>query len=428
MTRGSIIILSVLAVCANCAGELIYKGVNYACWEKDGFLGDKNTVAKLDSLGANWIAVVITPYQDDYRSDSIYVDPVKTPSDSSVMVVVSDAKAHGLSVMLRIQVDSKDGVWRGYFDPANSGDWFSSYGEVIQRYAVLSESLNVDMFGIGCEYKSLSNSAHLDCWKDLINTARGEFTKPIIYCANWDEYQSVAFWKEVDLAGIDAYFPLSDAQHPEANELQHGWYYYTGVIGRHDWVDELKQWQQSIGKPVIFTEIGFRNVDYVAKEPWKVWEYTVRDDINQANAYEASFRVVASEMWCQGLFWWCYYPGPQGENDIGWEPENKPAEEILATWFKGYNRTIPAGDLSGIAVYPNPASYGINISKVPGTLRASIYNVTGQRIKVLDKNNDSDKMNWNLRDDSGQKCPSGLYLVVLDCYGEVKKTKLMIIK
>jgi hypothetical protein len=37
------------------------------------------------------------------------------------------------------------------------------------------------------------------------------YTGKLTYAANWDDFDKVPFWKELDYIGIDAYFPLSDA-------------------------------------------------------------------------------------------------------------------------------------------------------------------------------------------------------------------------
>jgi homoserine trans-succinylase len=35
--------------------------------------------------------------------------------------------------------------------------------------------------------------------------------RKLTYAANWDDFDKVPFWNELDYIGIDAYFPLSDA-------------------------------------------------------------------------------------------------------------------------------------------------------------------------------------------------------------------------
>jgi hypothetical protein len=45
----------------------------------------------------------------------------------------------------------------------------------------------------------------------------------LTYAANWDDFDKVPFWNELDYIGIDAYFPLSNATTPSVLELNDAW-------------------------------------------------------------------------------------------------------------------------------------------------------------------------------------------------------------
>jgi hypothetical protein len=45
----------------------------------------------------------------------------------------------------------------------------------------------------------------------------------LTYAANWDKYDQVSFWDELDFIGIQAYFPLTDQTNPSAEEIKKGW-------------------------------------------------------------------------------------------------------------------------------------------------------------------------------------------------------------
>lgn len=48
---------------------------------------------------------------------------------------------------------------------------------------------------------------------------RKEYPEKLNYTTNWDKYQNVPFWKDVDYIGIDAYFPLSENKTPSVMKL-----------------------------------------------------------------------------------------------------------------------------------------------------------------------------------------------------------------
>jgi hypothetical protein len=45
----------------------------------------------------------------------------------------------------------------------------------------------------------------------------------LTYAANWDKYDQVSFWDELDFIEIQAYFPLTAQTSPTAEEIKKGW-------------------------------------------------------------------------------------------------------------------------------------------------------------------------------------------------------------
>src|SRR5207253_3061449 len=48
-------------------------------------------------------------------------------------------------------------------------------------------------------------------WKDLIARVRSVFPGKLAYSANWDDYEAVTFWEEIDLLGVTGYNELASA-------------------------------------------------------------------------------------------------------------------------------------------------------------------------------------------------------------------------
>jgi hypothetical protein len=59
-------------------------------------------------------------------------------------------------------------------------------------------------------------------WSQLIKKIKKIYFK-LTYAANWDDFDKVPFWNELDYIGIDAYFPLSNATTPSVLELNDAW-------------------------------------------------------------------------------------------------------------------------------------------------------------------------------------------------------------
>ena len=233
--------------------------------------------------------------------------------------------------MLKPHVDVQDGTWRGELAPSDPAAWFASYEAFITHYADIAEANDVELFSIGTEFVSLSGSGYAAYWNSVIDAVEAHYSGPLTYAANWGpapsaEYMNVPFWNQLDLAGIDAYFPLSDEQDPTFDQLIAGWNDYQGEC----WVCDIETWQATLGRPVIFTEIGYGSRDYAAQEPWLADVGTPNCAL-QTRAYRAAIETFKDKPWFDGLFWWAWTPFSDagGCCDRGFTPQNKPAADYL---------------------------------------------------------------------------------------------------
>ncbi len=308
--------------------SLWFRGINYTAWSPEEYATPASDVSlfHIKSSGANFVAFLVTGYMEGANATQIHLDPARTPSDASLIHGISVAHSYGLKVMLKPHVDVKDGTWRGQIAPADVQAWFNSYTDFLAHYARLAEEHRVELFCVGTELRSLSGLKFRTQWKEVIAKVRAEYSGPLIYAANWDEYSSVSFWDFLDYVGINAYFSLSEAKTPSVEELVQAW---------APWVSTLESWQAQIRKYVVFTEIGYRSIDYAARQPWD-WRRTgAYNPEGQANAYQAVFQAFKDKSWFAGLFLWNWLPNPQagGYGDVDYTPQNKPAQEILEKYF-----------------------------------------------------------------------------------------------
>ena len=312
-----------------------YRGVTHVSWWHDEYAYSDGAVsrAQIASTGANWAGVLVTWYMDSRDSSEIAPGFLRTPADDALVQAIREMHGLGLRVMLKPHVDVLDGTWRGAIDPADEAAWFASYTAFITFYARLAEANGIEMFCIGTELATLTGARHAGAWAQVIAGVRSVYKGSLTYAANsvtaGDEFTSVAFWPQLDVAGLDAYTPLTDSVRPEVSDLVRGW--STNRNGE-DMVAAFRNWQRSHGKPVIFTELGYRSADGANRAPWDFTAEAPFDAQEQADCYEAAFRVWTREPWMQGIFWWSWSVPPPGPVDTDYTPRNKPAEAILRSW------------------------------------------------------------------------------------------------
>jgi len=239
------------------------------------------------------------------------------------------------------------------------------------------------------ELRQLDTSNYYANWRTVISGVRAIYNGPLTYAANHDTYARISFWGLLDYAGIDAYFPLSNAQTPSVTDLVGGWSHYVWYDGTHNWTNEIETWQATVNKPVIFTEIGYRSIDYAAQDPGN-WQITgVYNANGQANGYKAALQVFANKPWFTGMFWWSWYPDPTagGAGNTDYTPQNKPAQGVLTAY--GLPKLAAATNLSATA--PQTASFNQNFT-INGTLSSGTSGITDANITLQ---RSADNATWN---------------------------------
>lgn len=236
----------------------------------------------------------------------------------------------GMKVMMKPHVWVSGQGWAGEFEPKSEADWKiweDSNREYILAFAKLSDSLNVSMFCIGTEYRKTS-AKRSEYWRNLIKDVRKVYKGPITYAANWDEYHYVPFWDELDYIGVDAYFPLSTSARPSIEELKKNW---------NDKLTHLEQLSLKHNKPILFTEYGYRSIEYTNSGHWNYDEDTVKTSHEaQEIAYHALFESAWEKDWLAGGFFWKWHfnnPGYEGGKERDYTPQEKPTEHVIRKWY-----------------------------------------------------------------------------------------------
>ena len=182
------------------------------------------SLRRLAKTGANYIALVITEYQD-YAS-STKIAPIyenypkskyytyKTESIEGIKKIVNEAHNLKLKVMMKPHIDlSKEphyeSKWRGNIGEFRSenewNEWFKSYEEMILKYAKLSEELKVEMLSVSCELIAVSHREQN--WRDIIAKIRKVYNGLLTDSANHSgEEMNKKWWDAVDIIGVDAYY------------------------------------------------------------------------------------------------------------------------------------------------------------------------------------------------------------------------------
>jgi hypothetical protein len=270
------------------------------------------------ATGSEWVSLVVTWYQNDVHSNAISRTQ-NSPTDASLVHAIVQARQLGMKIMLKPHVDVVDGTWRGRIDPEDRVAWFADYRDFILHYAGIAQSFALEQFVVGTELASVSDEGAP--WRSLIAGVRARYDGQLLYAASWDEHARIGFWEDLDVAGINAFFPLTNLQNPSLVDLLMGWEF---------WLSRLEIWQKAVGKPIIFTEIGYTSQDGTNVRPYDFKIASTIDLAEQAECYRAALIALDGVSWLKGVYWWMWRTDLQGgPTDSGYTPYNKPAEQVL---------------------------------------------------------------------------------------------------
>ncbi len=305
--------------------------------QPDRGYGTAASAALLDhvrGMGANWVS--ITPFGRlwDLRSTEIAMD-FEAPYEenrAAVRAMIRQAKARGLKVLLIPHLWIETGGWRGEIDPGTPEGWAAyqtSYREFVMAWARDAAEAGADALSLGVECKSWSGRFG-GYWTRLIADVRAVFPGLLTYSANWDEAEDVLFWDQLDLVGINAFYPLAD--HAAASDEEY-------ARGAEAVAASVRELTELLDMPVLFVEIGYTTRTDAAVEPW-LWPDNMADvtidEREQARALDAMFRAFLDEDWFVGFFLWRYYAyldDVSQEAIWGFSPHAKMAEGVLREAF-----------------------------------------------------------------------------------------------
>ena len=336
-------------VCISLCGEIGFKGVT--------FVGDRycpevsfedplamESLHNLKNTGANYVAIVVTEYQDYINSTEIY--PVykdypkndyytyKTESIKGIIKVINEAHRLGMKVMLKPHVDvlkekKYDSVWRGniYCTKNTCQQWFDSYWNMMEKYVKLSEELGVEMISVSCEL--ISTSSKEEYWRELIAKIRKIYRGKLVSSANHDgEEFNKKWWDVLDYIGVDAYY-FSD------HTARQGYLKGNFNVTVENIAKKLQVLSAKFNKDIIITEIGF--CSGVCKINDRTYVPKPIDLDRQRYLYETFIKVLSEKPFIKGFFFWAWNTDPNtgGEEDHCITPQWKGAEKVLYQLYGG---------------------------------------------------------------------------------------------
>lgn len=290
---------------------------------------DVNWVAGLRNIksqtGARWITLTI-PFHQASEFATQVISSTDTPTPASLAEGIRAAKQLGYRVFVipMITVDSNQ-HWSGNIHFATSSQaqmWFDSYWQALQPYVFGAQHAGAEQFSLGNELEQLQTSPAA-LWQQLLDRVSRNFTGSIVYSVNWTSLRkSIPSWMRdgrISAIGISTYIPLTArAQRLDAKQLPALWHEKVSLA--------LDSFAAQLGKPLLLSELGYRDTAFAGYNPWLIVVHEPQDDEEQAALFDAAFQNIASDLHIIGVFVWAWsFPS--------FAPNGKPAAQILYRWY-----------------------------------------------------------------------------------------------
>lgn len=311
-------------------------GIALPLHEKQSFQPYSQQLREIRALGANWVNLIVATRQDRVDSNWVPLDSDRTPPDWRIVETIREARALGLDVLLMPIVlirNAKADEWRGLIKASEPFPWWRSYQRWIEHMADLATQGGASALSIGSEFISIEQDPVP--WRRVILAARARFGGWLTYSANWDHFDKIGYWGELDFASMTGYFTLAQSRTPELGEVKAGW-------GKA--LEELRRLAKVSGLPVVFSEVGVPSQAGALGSPWDYTQMRMVDLEAQRLGFEA-FRDVftpngAPAAGFHGGFlydWW----GEGGAQNMDYTARGKPAEQLWRQVLKALSAAAP---------------------------------------------------------------------------------------
>jgi Glycoside Hydrolase Family 113 len=248
------------------------------------------------------------------------------PSHEVLLAAAHEANSLDMEISIRpwVEIDNDSGpgdIWRGDFqinaDNDLSNEFCESYRSYVSQMAQLARQVSATRFYIGSEMNGLTNDeAMRDFWLDVISDCRSILHKTdclLSYAANFDEYETVMFWEDLDEIGIDAYFPLATEKqtrgkgHPVSATLERN---CIKMLKR------LEQFSKKSKLPLFISEWGVVPFDGTTADPSNELPSIVVDKNEALRAYDAFLKSIEKTgHWLSGTDFWHWSVDPHEDSD-----------------------------------------------------------------------------------------------------------------
>ncbi|HEU5378208.1 MAG TPA: hypothetical protein VFV38_22530 [Ktedonobacteraceae bacterium] len=309
------------------------RGMVYPEWSSQAYGFEDSTwqqgVATMKTeTGATWIEMPIVLRQSTYTSMDLGPD-----SNTATLDAFGNGIQRAVSLGYHVFfVPLTDVVahdqWAGVIEYQSQQQlqaWFDRYWNALKPYAEVAQQAGAEQMAIGTELEWLAQNAPASFWNQLISRVQSVFKGKLTYDMNW--WPSLndrppTWFKNPALTaiGLSEYIPLVDSsQRVDPGAMPDLWKNKVGKL--------IDTFVAQIGKPIILSEIGYRDTSDGLYNPYSGESSAPTDTQEQAAAYAAALINVFNDPHITGIFFWAW----DNVDQLG--VAGKQAVQVVYRWY-----------------------------------------------------------------------------------------------
>ena len=327
-------------------------GFNLAAWEANtntDAAAWRQAIVDIHGFGVRRVTLVpywfVDPQSGSVSAVSMHGLPAG-PGSNVLSKAIKAAGALGMDIALKplVEIDTREGFghqWRGDlgFEGADQKRFFSQYRGYIEEMAQLCIDHGAHKLYLGSEMAAMTaQKSARPYWNGLIadlNRSYRSAGRQLSYAANYDEFDAIWFWRDLDEIAIDAYFALATKHqaagpgNPSVDLLRTQWMRRLG---------EVRRLSEKLGLPVTISEFGIVPFDLASTQPWNWAKPIVSTDApdedrqEMLNAIEALLEVTRDAGdWLAGIDFW-HWRVPQSEGSVYNIDADSPAGRLISQY------------------------------------------------------------------------------------------------
>jgi len=261
MKVNKLLIIFLFLIVQSCYGQT--NKINGLSFVASGEQINDKHVSPIINVNANYVAIMPFGFIRNIENPEIVFNTERQwfgETKAGAKQYIEELRKKNIKIMLKPQIWVWRGEFTGYIEMTNEDDWKlleDSYSSFMLLYAELAQETKTEILCIGTELEKFIENRP-EYWTNLIIEIKKIYNGKLTYAANWDEFKHTPFWSDLDYIGVDAYFPVTDVKTPTVAQCLEGWKQHKKMI---------KELSDKHNKPILFTEFGYRSVDYAGREP-----------------------------------------------------------------------------------------------------------------------------------------------------------------